>query len=60
MTESTVGYGYPNTPGLHSQAQIDAWKPVTAAVHAEGGIFFAQIWNTGRVSHEAYNGELFA
>ena len=29
--------GYPNTPGLFTQAQIDGWKKVTSAVHAKGG-----------------------
>jgi N-ethylmaleimide reductase len=47
------GQGYAWTPGIHSQAQIDGWRKVTAAVHAEGGIIFAQLWHVGRVSHTA-------
>lgn len=38
------GKGFPNTPGLWSEEQVDAWKSITAAVHNRGGVFFAQIW----------------
>ncbi|WP_440454944.1 alkene reductase [Psychrobacter sp. ASPA161_9] len=55
MTEGTQieprGQGYAWTPGIHSQDQIDGWKKVTQAVHAKGGIIFAQLWHVGRVSH---------
>ena len=30
--------------------QIDAWKQVTAAVHANGGRIFMQIFHTGRIA----------
>ena len=45
------GQGYAWTPGIHSRAQIEGWRKVTDAVHAEGGIIFAQLWHVGRVSH---------
>ncbi|MBF6049322.1 alkene reductase [Streptomyces sp. NRRL B-1677] len=48
---SVVGQGYPFTPGLHSQAQVDAWRVVTDAVHAKGGRIFAQLMHAGRVGH---------
>jgi N-ethylmaleimide reductase len=48
---SVVGQGYPDTPGLHSQAQVAAWRPVTQAVHDRGGVIFAQLMHTGRVGH---------
>ncbi|WP_407287074.1 alkene reductase [Streptomyces sp. BP-8] len=48
---SAVGQGYPDTPGLHSQAQVEAWRPVTQAVHERGGVIFAQLMHTGRVGH---------
>jgi N-ethylmaleimide reductase len=55
VTEGTqpnaIGQGYPLTPGLHSQTQIEAWRTVTDAVHAKGGIIFAQLMHTGRVGH---------
>ena len=48
---SGVGQSNVGTPGLHTDAQEAAWKPVTAAVHANGGRIFAQIMHSGRVSH---------
>jgi N-ethylmaleimide reductase len=47
------GQGYAWTPGIYSQAQIDGWRLVTDAVHAEGGVIFGQLWHVGRVSHTA-------
>lgn len=55
VTEGTQieprGQGYAWTPGIHSQEQIEGWKKVTEAVHAEDGVIFAQLWHVGRVSH---------
>lgn len=51
--------GSPLTPGIYNQAQIDAWKNVTKAVHEKGGVIYAQLWHTGRVGHSLVkNGEL--
>jgi N-ethylmaleimide reductase len=51
--------GYINTPGIHSDAQVEGWKNVTAAVHARGGKMFIQLWHVGRISHpDFHNGEL--
>ncbi|MEO1094437.1 MAG: alkene reductase [Cyanobacteria bacterium J06638_28] len=63
ITEATqvspLGVGYPSTPGIHSQEQIDAWQKVTAAVHQQGGRIFLQLWHVGRVSHPSFhNGAL--
>ncbi|EIJ0934172.1 alkene reductase [Vibrio cholerae] len=58
ISEATIirpdAQGYPNTPGLFTQAQITGWKKVTDAVHANGGKIFAQLWHTGRVAHPAF------
>ncbi|CAL5068012.1 unnamed protein product [Urochloa decumbens] len=43
--------GYPDTPGIWTREQVEAWKPVVDAVHAKGGVFFCQIWHTGRASN---------
>ncbi len=44
-------------PGIYSDAQIEAWKKVTSAVHAKGGRIFMQIWHAGRAAHpDIYNG----
>jgi N-ethylmaleimide reductase len=55
LTEGTfpspMGKGYVRTPGIHSAAQIEAWKRITAAVHAKGGLIFLQLMHTGRISH---------
>lgn len=48
---SRQGQGYAWTPGIFSQEQIDGWRKVTGAVHAAGGVIFAQLWHMGRVSH---------
>ncbi|WP_231423354.1 alkene reductase [Pseudomonas sp. Leaf59] len=51
------GQGYAWTPGIYSPAQIEGWRKVTNAVHAEGGVIFAQLWHVGRVSHNALQPE---
>ncbi len=56
---SPIGKGYMDTPGIYSEAQVEAWRRVTDAVHAEGGVMAAQLWHVGRVSHESFHdGEL--
>ncbi len=51
---SQSGQGYPNTPGIFTEAQIVGWKAVTEAVHAKGGKIVAQLWHVGRVSVSDY------
>ncbi|MEW1722892.1 alkene reductase [Streptomyces sp. NPDC093109] len=51
LQPSVVGQGYPSTPGIHSSAQVEAWRPVTDAVHEKGGVIFAQLMHTGRIGH---------
>ncbi|MGW1614099.1 alkene reductase [Streptomyces sp. NPDC002285] len=46
-----IGQSNPGTPGLHTDEQVAAWRPVTDAVHTNGGRIFAQIMHGGRVSH---------
>lgn len=48
------GQGYPATPGIHSPAQIEGWRQVTACVHAAGGRMFLQLWHVGRISHPCF------
>jgi N-ethylmaleimide reductase len=43
--------GWHDVPGLFTDAQITAWSAVTDAVHAAGGLIFAQLWHTGSSSH---------
>jgi N-ethylmaleimide reductase len=60
ITEATQagegGQGYISTPGIHSQAQVQAWKKVTDTVHAAGGLIFVQLWHVGRISHPDFRG----
>ena len=55
ITEATAishqGQGYADVPGIWSPAQVQAWRAVTDAVHAEGGRIAMQLWHVGRVSH---------
>ncbi|GIE76380.1 alkene reductase [Actinoplanes philippinensis] len=48
---SLIGQSNPGTPGLHDDAQVASWRPVTGAVHTNGGRIFAQLMHGGRVSH---------
>ena len=61
ITEATQitpeGKGYAWTPGIHSQAQVVAWKKVTEAVHAAGGRIVLQLWHVGRISHTSLQKE---
>lgn len=45
------GCRYPDTPGLYTEEQVEAWKPIVKGVHDKGAVFFAQIWHVGRESH---------
>ncbi|PLK47778.1 alkene reductase [Uliginosibacterium sp. TH139] len=57
ITEGTSpspnGLGYARIPGLFNEAQVQGWKLVTDAVHAQGGKIVVQLMHTGRVSHQA-------
>jgi len=56
-TVSRFGHGYPNTPGIYTDAQVAGWKKVTQAVHAKGGRIFLQLWHVGRISHPTFQPE---
>ncbi len=51
-----MGVGYPDTPGIWSDAQVAGWKTITDAVHQTGGTILLQLWHVGRVSHPSYLG----
>jgi N-ethylmaleimide reductase len=52
---STLGIGYPSTPGIHTPEQVQGWKKVTQAVHEKEGRIFLQLWHVGRISHPSYH-----
>ena len=53
---SREGLGWPYAPGLWTDAQVEGWKPVVAAVHAAGGRIVAQLWHMGRLVHPDLGG----
>ena len=58
LTEATsvtpMGVGYPDTPGIWSDAQVEGWQRVVEAVHAAGGRVLLQLWHVGRISDPIY------
>ncbi|MFL6857617.1 MAG: alkene reductase [Allosphingosinicella sp.] len=60
LTEATgisrEGLGWPYAPGLWTEAQREAWKPVVEAVHAAGGRIVCQLWHMGRLVHPSFLG----
>jgi len=52
---SSEGQGYMDTPGIFTDEHVAGWGLTTDAVHARGGRIAAQIWHTGRVSHESFH-----
>ncbi|VAH06313.1 unnamed protein product [Triticum turgidum subsp. durum] len=57
---SDTAQGYKDAPGVWTEEQIDAWKPVVDAVHANGALFFCQIWHAGRVSNYSNGSPTFS
>lgn len=53
---SRQGLGWPYAPGIWTVGQMEAWKPVTEAVHEAGGRIFCQLWHMGRVVHPSFLG----
>jgi len=59
VTEATqidpMGQGYPATPGIYSEEQVEGWRTITDAVHEAGGRIFLQLWHVGRISHPSFH-----
>ncbi|KAK9059660.1 hypothetical protein SSX86_020364 [Deinandra increscens subsp. villosa] len=51
---SDTAQGLPNTPGIWKKEHVEAWRPIVDAVHEKGGIFFCQLWHSGRVSNTSF------
>ncbi|WP_133012506.1 alkene reductase [Marinomonas flavescens] len=49
-----MGVGYPDTPGIWSDEQVEGWKKITKAVHDKGGKIVLQLWHVGRISDPVY------
>ena len=53
---SVEGLGWPAAPGIWSDEQVEGWKKVTEAVHAQGGAIVLQMWHMGRLVHPDFLG----
>ncbi|MCA9781306.1 MAG: alkene reductase [Candidatus Eremiobacteraeota bacterium] len=51
---SSLGVGYADTPGIWTAEQTEAWRNVTEAVHAAGGLIALQLWHVGRISDPSF------
>ena len=54
---SREGLGWPYAPGIWSDEQVEAWKPITEAVHEKGGRIVCQLWHMGRMVHSSVTGK---
>ncbi|GLC38568.1 hypothetical protein PLESTM_000748500 [Pleodorina starrii] len=50
------GRGYVRAPGMVTDEQATAWRPVVERVHARGGAMYMQLFHAGRVSHSSLVG----
>ena len=53
---SQEGLGWPYAPGIWSDEQTEAWKPVVKAVHEAGGRIVCQLWHMGYLVHSDFLG----
>lgn len=54
---SEQGIGWQNSPGIYNDAQTEAWKQVTQAVHDRDSKIFLQLWHCGRASHSSFRAD---
>lgn len=47
---------YHTAPGIWNEEQVTAWKRITDAVHAKGGVMFVQLGHAGRATSDALSG----
>lgn len=59
ITEATTiseqANGWIESPGIYTDEMAHAWRQVTDAVHAKGGVIFLQLWHCGRASHSSFH-----
>ncbi|CAM6101225.1 unnamed protein product [Calypogeia fissa] len=58
ITEATAisptADGYLSAPGIWTQEQVEAWRPIVKTVHRKGGVFICQLSHVGRRSHTSF------
>ena len=55
VTDYESAQGYPGQARLVTQRQIDAWKPVTEAIHHHGAVSILQMFHCGRMAWPEVN-----
>ena len=50
-----AGVGYPHTPGVWSDEQVEGWRKIVEGVHGAGGRILLQLWHVGRISDPVYH-----
>lgn len=55
VTDYESAQGYPRQARLVTQRQIDAWKPVVAAIKEAGAVAIMQMFHCGRMAWEEVN-----
>lgn len=55
-TVSEQGNGWVGSPGIYTDEQGAAWKPIVDVVHGKGSRIFLQLWHCGRASHSDFHG----
>ncbi len=55
VTDYESAQGYPGQARLLTQRQIDAWKPVTDAIHHHGAVSVMQMFHCGRMAWPEIN-----
>lgn len=53
ISEQAIGWWC--APGIYTDEQVEAWKPVTKSVHEAGSKIVLQLWHTGRSSHSKFH-----
>lgn len=57
MVDATAS-AFIGEPGIYSAEHAAAWRKVTDAVHARGGLISMQLWHPGRATHHDINNGL--
>ncbi|KAH9894670.1 NADH:flavin oxidoreductase/NADH oxidase [Xylariomycetidae sp. FL2044] len=55
---SKLAMGRECVPGIFTPKQIEAWKPVVEAVHAQGCFIYCQLWHLGRSGRQEIHDRL--
>lgn len=53
---SREGLGTPFAPGIWTDEQVEAWKPVVEQAHEAGARIICQLWHMGRIVHPDFLG----